>query len=93
MTPEAQRIAIAKACPTVAKIDGAGAPVWIRDTREYFDPIEDLNAMKEAENVLGEGIEPYLDLLDQLPPPLYDVRATAAQRAEAFLRAIGKWVD
>lgn len=72
------------------------------------DYLNDLNAMHEAEKVLGdERMFNYLDaLLDVLrlnldPGGWYiDIdsvwkmtHATAAQRAEAFLRTIGKWED
>jgi len=59
------------------------------------DYLNDLNAMHEAEGTLNKesgyhetgGYGLYLVALD------HDVSATAAQRAEAFLRTIGKWVD
>ena len=72
------------------------------------DYLNDLNAMHEAEKVLlGDQRIIFLDeLLDvlglKLGPggwdmDLYSVwlmtRATAAQRAEAFLRTLGKWED
>lgn len=72
------------------------------------DYLNDLNAMHEAEEVLlGDQRIIFLDeLLDvlgiKLGPggwdmDLYSVylmtRATAEQRAEAFLRTIGKWED
>ncbi len=62
MTPQEKRIAIAEACPKAAAINSAGVPVW-RDRYEYpessikmchvvFDPLDDLNAMHEAEETL-----------------------------------------
>ena len=66
---------------------------------------QDLNAMHEAEKVLtyeqAEEFVEQLYLADQKnnlaenPPPWrFNVAsATAAQRAEAFLKAIGKWVE
>lgn len=53
----------------------------------------DLNAMHEAEKTLTPiQATTYFVMLDEL---LEDrvVFATAAQRAEAFLRTIGKWED
>lgn len=63
MTSNAQRLAIARMCPDVAVIDGTGVPVWKKNTREYFDPLEDLNAIHEAEKVLREDEGPYGSLL------------------------------
>lgn len=75
---------------------------------EYVpDYLHDLNAMHEAEKLLDDKSEDikslYLDWLrlgmdpdDFLNPFKWDwfrVRATAAQRAEAFLRTIGQWKD
>ena len=72
------------------------------------DYLNDLNAMHEAEEVLlGDQRITFLDeLLDVLGLKLgsggWDMdfisvwqmtRATAAQRAEAFLRTIGKWEE
>ena len=54
--------------------------------REIPDYLNDLNAMHEAEQTLdGNQRLPYLVLLQGHCFP------TAAQRAEAFLRTIGKW--
>lgn len=55
----------------------------------------DLNAMHEAERVLSkEQIENYCDLLW---PKGYGwfcaIHTTARQRAEAFLRTLGKWEE
>lgn len=110
MNPEAQRIAIAEACPKVAFIKTDGVPYWrYKEEPAYdsdrfvqceFDPLNDLNAMHEAEKVLTDdqwfkywlflggdwndsGLIGYSSML----------HATAAQRAEAFLRTIGKWED
>lgn len=59
---------------------------------------EDLNWMNDAENVLnGEQIERYINYLMNIAGPavvfqefIY-IPATALQRAEAFLRTLGKW--
>ena len=103
MSPEAQRIAIARACPLVARIDGAGAPVWVSNSREYFDPLTDLNAMHEVEKMLtlpqclamthrlGEMEVKHIS--SPLKATRFTWHATAAHRAEAFLRTINKWDD
>jgi hypothetical protein len=63
--------------------------------------LSDLNAIHEAEKVLGNKLFHYPSALPSLP---YEhhlkliaknewYRATAAQRAEAFLRTLGKWVE
>lgn len=62
------------------------------------DYCADLNAMHEAEGkLLQTQTGKYWEELDnacQNPPFLFWVaHATAAQRAEAFLRTIGKWED
>ena len=91
MTPEKQRIAIAEACGTMqwsyalafGRLVAASVPNYT----------EDLNAMHEAEKVLTPSqIAPYVDSCEEMnkkwATPAF---ATAAQRAEAFLRTIGKW--
>jgi len=66
------------------------------------DYLNDLNAMHEAEKILdttnggptsGDCLR-YVycrELYKLVPEWMQPFRATAAQRAEAFLRAIGKW--
>lgn len=61
----------------------------------------DLNAMHEAERTLDvNALSKYADELDRVCVPVHVcplthwhavVMTTAAQRAEAFLRAVGKW--
>ena len=96
MTPEAQRIAIAEACGFAKDWDFKRAqPCRGWCVTSLPDYLNDLNAMHEAEGELNRGsgyhetggYGLYLVALD------HDVSATAAQRAEAFLRTIGKWVD
>ena len=67
------------------------------------DYLNDLNACHEMENTLGKDIirlfafmlaqvlktTPTVDLDDQFA----NIHATAAQRCEAFLKAIGKWKE
>jgi hypothetical protein len=59
------------------------------------DYLNDLNAMHEAEMVLILDCvwATYLDKLSVVVAEKSLVNATAAQRAEAFLRTIGKWED
>jgi len=68
------------------------------------DYLNDLNAMHEAEKVLTEEQDlEYSEALEQVVEGRFvtnnaeDMRrlrsATAAQRAEAFLRTIGKWEE
>lgn len=99
MSPEKQRIAIARACGwTKCRIEW-GFPVGNRNNdvivRDIPDYLNDLNAMHEAEKKLtGQKIDAYVTTLClkvQPAPSLWN--ATAAQRAEAFLRTLGLWED
>jgi hypothetical protein len=70
----------------------SGLLVFKHDIPDY---LHDLNAMHEAENVLMQA-----DLIFEYGMHIttdhhYEhlLRATAAQRAEAFLKTIGKWED
>lgn len=100
MSPEAQRIAIAEACgireyPDFGLRDSR--MVQVASSWDEWDPLNDLNAMHEAEKVLhGNKWRPYHTELAKInchwdcgSYPAID--CTAAQRAEAFLRTIGKW--
>lgn len=85
-------------------MDEEGAYRWPFPKSIYFSPLTDLNAMHETEKVLTELQVCAYDtelckvvmrdwstkatLLKSM-----DWHATACQRAEAFLRAIGKWED
>ena len=105
MTEEQQRIAIAEACGW-KNVDAGAGRVWGFTTRHKGTPSEsdvcvdvpnylnDLNAMHEAERTMGDP-----QLWDEYQSYLSDAmrnigwiyHATAAQRAEAFLKTIGKW--
>lgn len=106
MTPEAQRIAIADACGWIKFWDQTGDEeyigrwLWHRGQQNLKTPpdyLNDLNAMHEAEKVLiARGDDNH----DGCGTPSFDYYrqkigkcATAAQRAEAFLRTIGKWEE
>lgn len=104
MTPEQQRIAIAKAHGRVQRPDGSWFPIG----KDYgsagiHNYLFDLNAMHEAEKVLGACWPTYcehlLEIVEPEPRTLEIchrwnlLHATASQRAEAFLRTIGKWEE
>ena len=94
MTPEQQRIAIAEACGWTTKHKG----LWVEQLQTYAalpDYLNDLNAMHEAEGILtNEQIEVYCSFLQKPQWGIWwGIHATAAQRAEAFLRTIGKWEE
>ena len=107
MNNEKQRIAIAEACGIVSQDQWGSLYKTPRGIlRDCPDYLNDLNAMHRAEEVLlGDQRIAFLDeLLDvlglEIGPGGWDMdfisvwqmtRATAAQRAEAFLRTIGKW--
>ena len=59
------------------------------------DYLHDLNSMHEAERILVNQFDTkwetyWRHLQHVMPHPMF---ATAAQRAEAFLRTVGKWVE
>jgi hypothetical protein len=102
MNKEKQRIAIAGACGH--KMRNTWSP-WAEVNGDAYiipDYLNDLNAMHEAEKVLSRGehyyqtgeFGLYVENLDLVRcGRLHLIEATAAQRAEAFLRTIGKWED
>ena len=106
MTPEQQRIAIAEACgltnvaPMIVKNvkhegDDITVGIWSDDgwVPQYLN---DLNAMHEAEKTLTDKAheEFRLNLYDLIrDDSRLIVSSTASQRAEAFLRTIGKWKE
>lgn len=96
MSPEAQRAAIAKACGwkesesihfAWSRPDGRG---WNGDLPDYLN---DLNAMHEAEKKLtSKERYDYQVYLCRVHSIGFDaICATAAQRAEAFLKTLGLW--
>ena len=101
MSPEAQRIAIAEACgykrltQHEAVWSHKGSKIYTAGNLPNY--LADLNAMRDAEMVLApDQITDYLEWLgmcsgDDAHQVWAYVHATAAQRAEAFLRTIGKW--
>jgi hypothetical protein len=97
MTPKQQQIAIAKACGIVTSDQwGPLYKTAFGFVRECPDYLNDLNAMHEAEKVFlkMETLcfwETYSNRLTTSLGCTDIFHATAAQRAEAFLRTIGKW--
>jgi len=96
MTKEQQRIAIAESCGWKTDKRGFG---WL-SPRGYYAPepdyLNDLNAMHDAEKVLVSlQWVSYLRRLQTLcdESVTWPIHATASQRAEAFLRTIGKWKE
>jgi hypothetical protein len=88
MTPDQQRITIATAC-------GYKSYSWRLTSDGWLfadivpDYLNDLNAMHEAEKTLNydQLDNYYFEMAKRMVRPYH---ATAAQRAEAFLRTIGK---
>jgi hypothetical protein len=101
MNPEAQRIAIASACGWRIddELEDGELMGYIVDTDniEVWDIVpdycNDLNAMHEAEQVLTNiQRERYrTELVYRYAGG--DIFATAAQRAEAFLRTLNLWKE
>ena len=104
MTTEAQQIAIAEACGYERRLDGYWREKGMVGSCGIPDYLNDLNAMHEAEKFLDEmpnihgpgvgicsAIEVYEDML--LGMCDHPIRATAAQRCEAFLKTLNKWID
>lgn len=102
MTDQQINAAIAKACgwEDVAPLK-ENPNVWIGKHGGYYQNLEeycdDLNAMHEAEEVLlwdnGPGVwECYRNKLRGKYGE-DDIHTTARQRAEAFLKTLGKWEE
>jgi hypothetical protein len=95
MTEDEQRIAIAEFCGIKCQdvdieLSRFGALFGTENGQIVLVPdyLHDLNAMHEAEKALSpDRKRDYISYLFDF----YDECATAAQRAEALLRTIGKW--
>jgi hypothetical protein len=77
--------------PQILPIAKTGYDAIVGDIPDYLN---DLNAMHEAEKVLNANqVDAYIDFLinGRKATAFMAVFATATQRAEAFLRTIGKW--
>ena len=68
----------------------SGLLVFKHDIPDYPN---DLNAMAEAENLVLRSAQQCRDFADVLDDGNGGHFATSAQRAEAFLRTIGKWEE
>lgn len=94
MTNDQINRAIAEACnwglKPVVHIDDKGIRV-----REHPDYCTDLNAMHEAEKTLTDDQREvfYPRNLGAWQRPFNVIYASARQRAEAFLRTLGKWEE
>ena len=105
MTEEQQRIAIAEACGWKLVEDhpyyepyweDQGHMVGVSINGHRFpDYLNDLNVMHDATMILGiQQLCEMADWLHQITGFYTRIfHATAAQRAEAFLRTIGKWEE
>lgn len=109
MTYEQINIAIAEACGwrqserNIAHWHHVSEPYSHILTGDLPNYCNDLNAMHEAEKMLGEKrIRSYAFILAQvldtsptvdLDDQFLNIHATALQRAEAFLRTLGKWEE
>ena len=106
MTDDEINVAIAEACGWIdrgsfneSRPEDHGFKRRIGNTENYewrwqheFNYCTDLNAMHEAEKTLRGGEwDTYVDLLADTW--IQVAHATARQRAEAFLRTLGKWED
>lgn len=106
MNLEQQQIAIAKAHGRVQRPDGSWFPIG-KDYGSAGIPnyLNDLNAMHEVEKVLtqdqmidysrhvGKSVTSHLPASRAAWMDFQLINATASQRAEAFLRTIGKWEE
>jgi hypothetical protein len=106
MTDEAINRAIAEACgwtvhhPNTITSTMIGFPPGSHQTIDDWEPVpnycRDLNAMHEAEgSINSEQLTVMNEILAEevIPPDQRIWRATARQRAEAFLRTLGKWEE
>ena len=110
MNPDSQRIAIAEACgwtechPATKTPHGffeaygrKKLPCGSRKDERLPDYLNDLNAMHQAEKVLGlmqrHHFANRVASSADAGWGFKALHATAAMRAEAFLRTIGKWED
>lgn len=73
--------------------------IWVYGGRTYCEcdlPELDLNAMHEVENLIVKNSPKrtiYVRFLRDITADIDVWHATARQRAEAFLRTIGKWKE
>jgi hypothetical protein len=108
MTPDQQRIAIAEICGWRLVEDNPDFEPYWEDPKGNMiavgsamhrlpDYLSDLNAMHEAEETFQDNAtlwHKYASIIDKdyVNQP-YTIGAAAAQRAEAFLRTVGRWEE
>lgn len=99
MTDQEINIAIAEACGWKPHYSGDGFgehPIYApRQMVRLPDYCNDLNAMHEAESseAIRRNLFDYCMTLQNITGGELFFHATAGQRAEAFLRTLGKWRD
>ena len=106
MKPEYQRVAIAEACGWKVHpkdkwvVIPPNSPHSVQPLNTLPNYLNDLNAMHDAEKVLTpEQLVDYCAFRlrattgEGCVTDYKMIRATASQRAEAFLRTIGKWEE
>ena len=99
MTNEQINIAIAEVCGWKYEKNETHAPdgaFWWSKKPEFPDYCNDLNAMHEAEKTMNNN--DWWKFVEHLTNicgggTALGISATATQRAEAFLRTIGKWEE
>lgn len=101
MTDNQINAAIAEACGWRSKEDTNGVPwLWMRTKVDFTvessieppDYCKDLNAMHEAEKTMDE--EQWHDYVEYVGGTWEQaIHSNARQRAEAFLRTLGKWEE
>lgn len=97
MTEEQQRIAIAKSVGIFLH-DGDHAPsnyMFVSDLPDYLNDLNAIHTVERALNISDEQITYWKNSLEFVcnRDNTITLMATAAQRAEAYLKTIGKWVD
>ena len=104
MKPELQRIAIAEACGWEWDANWLTIPrtpdlrIWVSPSGKLsplLDYTNDLDAVHEAEKGLNfQQRSEYVSRLSSMVSHGFDFcHATATQRAEAFLRTLGLWIE
>ena len=102
MKPELQQTAIAEACGWKLDLATHKTAIWKGPSGEMCghgqyppDYLNDLNAVHEAEKVLNfQQRSEFTSRLSSMVSHGFDFcHATATQRAEAFLRTLGLWIE
>lgn len=100
MKLEQQRIAIAEACGWTKRLMRQGDAFFDSSMSRIALPdyLNSLDAMHEAEKVIIQrglmgGFDGYHNTLCGIIDDGNAIHATAAQRAEAFLRTLNQWIE